>query len=256
MRPNVAFSPKVPVKPAGIRMEPAAVAAGADGEDAAGHRRRRASGRPAGGALEVVGVRRRAVQARVGAVDAAELGGRGLPDEHRTGLPQPRRHRPVVGRDAVLEDERRLGQGPALHGVELLDAHRAHRRRAATRRPMPRPPAPAPRRRSRPRSAPTIRSRPAIPRAPRSGRSSPPGTRRPASRRLPTMVLPSWMGNLPGSRTSRPGRPAARRGVGARPPVYSVVRCLKKCAASGPATARISTDQISAASTGCCIGQA
>src|SRR6202034_1660870 len=37
---------------------------------------------------------------------------------------------------------------------------------------------------------------------------------------------------------------------------YSVVRFLKECAASGQATARIATDQISAASTGCCIGQA
>ena len=37
---------------------------------------------------------------------------------------------------------------------------------------------------------------------------------------------------------------------------YSVVRFLKECAASGQATARIATDQISAASTGCCIGHA
>jgi hypothetical protein len=37
---------------------------------------------------------------------------------------------------------------------------------------------------------------------------------------------------------------------------YSVVLRLKKCDAKGAAIAKISTDQISAASTGCCIGQA
>ena len=37
---------------------------------------------------------------------------------------------------------------------------------------------------------------------------------------------------------------------------YSVVCFLKKWAASGAATARMPTDQISAASTGCCIGHA
>ncbi|MGH3179325.1 MAG: hypothetical protein ACRDPF_36290, partial [Streptosporangiaceae bacterium] len=42
-----------------------------------------------------------------------------------------------------------------------------------------------------------------------------------------------------------------------RQPVrYSVVLRLKKWVAAGAATARITTDQISAACTGCCIGQA
>ena len=35
---------------------------------------------------------------------------------------------------------------------------------------------------------------------------------------------------------------------------YSVVRFLKKDAAKGAATTKINTDQIKAASTGCCIG--
>src|SRR5262245_17664914 len=34
------------------------------------------------------------------------------------------------------------------------------------------------------------------------------------------------------------------------------MRCRKKCAASGAATAKITTDQIREASIGCCIGQA
>ena len=37
---------------------------------------------------------------------------------------------------------------------------------------------------------------------------------------------------------------------------YSVIRCRKKYDASGAAIARISTDQMSEASTGCCMGQA
>lgn len=37
---------------------------------------------------------------------------------------------------------------------------------------------------------------------------------------------------------------------------YSVVRRLKKYEASGAATARMSADQIKAASTGCCMGHA
>src|ERR1700735_4553103 len=47
-------------------------------------------------------------------------------------------------------------------------------------------------------------------------------------------------------------RPSTQRPATA----YSVVRFFKECAASGQATARIATDQISAASTGCCIGHA
>jgi hypothetical protein len=41
-----------------------------------------------------------------------------------------------------------------------------------------------------------------------------------------------------------------------RPHSYSVVLRLKKWDAAGAATARITTDQISAAATGCCIGHA
>ena len=37
---------------------------------------------------------------------------------------------------------------------------------------------------------------------------------------------------------------------------YSVVRRLKKCDAKGAATAKMITDQMRAASTGCCIGHA
>ena len=108
----------------------AAVTARADREETAGDRCRGASGRAAGCPLEVVGVRRRTVQAGVGAVDATELRRGRLADQHGAGRPEPGGHGGVVVRDPVLEDERRLRLRPALDRVELLHADRAPRRRA------------------------------------------------------------------------------------------------------------------------------
>ena len=50
--------------------------------------------------------------------------------------------------------------------------------------------------------------------------------------------------------------PRIHEGLAAAVGGYSVVRRLKKYEASGAATARMTMDQISAASTGCCMGQA
>ena len=76
---------------------PAAVTAGADGQQPA--RTPTAADppeEPPGRAFEVVGIRGGAVQPGVGAVDATELAGRGLADQHGAGLLQPGRHGAVV----------------------------------------------------------------------------------------------------------------------------------------------------------------
>ena len=120
MRPKVDLSPNRPVKPAGMRMEPPpspplamgrrppATAAADPPEDPPGVR----SGIPrvAGGPVEL----------GRGAVDAAELGGRGLAGQDRPGGPEPGHLGGVVVGDPVLEDQRGLGVGPPVDRLELL----------------------------------------------------------------------------------------------------------------------------------------
>jgi hypothetical protein len=113
MRPNVDFRPKVPVNPAGMRMEPPPSPAVPRGRMP-----------PATAAAVVPGVARRAVEAGVGVVDAAELAGRGLGREDGTGTGQTRDHRRAARGHPVGEDERRLGVGPSLDDVELLHPDR------------------------------------------------------------------------------------------------------------------------------------
>ena len=135
IRPKVAFSPNRPGEAGRDPDGAAAVTTGGDGEQAAGDRGRRAARGAARRALQVVGVRGRAVQAGVGAVDAAELRRRRLPGQHGPGRTKARRHGPVVVRHPVLEDQGCLGLGPPLDRVELLDADGHAAEGQAARRP-------------------------------------------------------------------------------------------------------------------------
>ena len=121
---------------------PAPVATRGDGQQAPGHRgggpARGAAGRPVG----VPRVPGDAVQLGGGAVDPAELRGRGLCGEDGAGRPQPRHVGRVEGGHAVGEHERGLAERPALDVLELLHARSARRRRGGTRRPQR--PAPVP----------------------------------------------------------------------------------------------------------------
>ena len=100
-----------------------------------------------------------------------------------------------------------------------------------------------------PRAAAGTRGRPALP---RSGSSGDPAPREyDHAPRIVQMVIRNGLAGSgsddgPSGFTSSAGDAAG----------YSVVRRLKKWEAKGAATARITTDQIKAASTGCCMGQA
>jgi hypothetical protein len=99
----------------------AAVPARGDGDEAARHRRRRATGRTARGAGQVPRVARDAVQLGAGAVDAAELARRREAHQHGAGVTRPGDVRGRVRRHVVGERHRRLGVGPAGDLIELLD---------------------------------------------------------------------------------------------------------------------------------------
>jgi len=146
MRPKVDFKPKVPVKPAGMRMDPPpspAVPRGRMPPETA----RPCLLRTLRGCVRDSTVARRAVEAGVCVVDATELTGRGLGREHGTGRRQSVHHRRAAGRHPVGEDQRCLGIGPSFDDVELLHPDGGHHRRAGRCRPG-RPPH-APRRRRR-----------------------------------------------------------------------------------------------------------
>ena len=137
MRPNVPFMPEQPGVAGRDADRAAAVAAGGEGHEPAGDRGRRPARRAADGAAVPPRVVRDAVELGDAHVEAAELAGGRLPDRHRAAAARAaaRRWCDVCVGDAVAEHERRLGVRPARDRLELLDARRARRRTAATRRP-------------------------------------------------------------------------------------------------------------------------
>ena len=97
------------------------VPAGGDGQQTAGHSRGRAARGAARGPVGVPRVAGDAVELGGRAVDAPELGRRGLASQNCARSPQPGDVSGVVLRYPVGKDERGLGVGPSLHGLELLD---------------------------------------------------------------------------------------------------------------------------------------
>ena len=123
MRPKVDLRPNSPVKPAGMRMEPPPSPPLAMGSKAAGHRGGRAPEEPPGvrsrfHGLPVVPCSLVLVQLMPPNSEAVVCPASTAPAARsRIDLGG------VVVGDPVLEDQRRLGVRPALHRLELLDAH-------------------------------------------------------------------------------------------------------------------------------------
>ena len=174
-RPKVGFSPTMPQKPAGMRIEPPPSVPRCSGAHAEGRRDRRPAARAAGGAARVPRVARDLAQRVVGHRLPAELGRGGLAEQHRAGLAQPR------GGGRVLSVRRGTGRRPAAapgreaaHQDDVLD-----RRRHAVEGPAGLAAAPsAPRMPARPRGRPRDRPR-RTRRRPRSSARSGPGSHRP-----------------------------------------------------------------------------
>jgi hypothetical protein len=97
-----------------------AVAAGGDGQEAAGDGRGRAAGGPARCHGLVPRIARRPVKLGRGAVEPAELAGRRLHGQDRTGGAESGDRGGLIVGDPVLEDHGGVGEGPALDALEFL----------------------------------------------------------------------------------------------------------------------------------------
>ena len=121
--------PKRPLIDAGMRIEPAAVAADRHRSDARRHRRTRTRARAAGGARGIPRVVGRREDQVVAGTAVAEFRNIGLADDDGTRRLQALDHDIVFGRNKILVDDRSRCGPDALRVDQILDPDRDARQR-------------------------------------------------------------------------------------------------------------------------------